>query len=150
VDRAWLLNRLERLVTAESEPNVLIVDNDEISRYLLRSALAGFSVDITEANSGLEAIGAIEARRPRLIFLDLVMPELSGLELLERLDTSELSDIPVVISTSKVLSDLEVNALKQRVLDVIPKNITRDALMRRVREALQTARVVAGSFQERL
>jgi len=149
VERAWLLRRLEELVEEVAHPTVLIVDDDDISRYLMRSVFAGVPVEIAEASDGIEGIRLANEKHPRLIFLDLVMPNLTGTEVLARLRSSALKDIPVVVHTSKVLTDEEMAELKAQVLDVIPKNISREALNNRVREALFKVGVPAESLQEK-
>lgn len=149
VNRVWLLNRLESLTTPAAGPNILIVDDDEIARYLLRNVLTGVSAEIGEASNGVEALRIVSEKRPKLIFLDLVMPDLSGIEVLDKLRASSLRDIPVVLHTSKVLSDDEANDLRAKVLDLIPKSVTRDELNRRVRDALLKAGVSAGNLQEK-
>jgi CheY-like chemotaxis protein len=149
VNRVWLLNRLESLTTPAAAPNILIVDDDEIARYLLRNVLAGVSAEIGEASNGIEALRIVSEKRPKLIFLDLVMPDLSGIEVLDKLRASSLRDIPVVLHTSKVLSEDEASDLRSKVLDLIPKSVTRDELNRRVRDALQKAGVSAEHLQEK-
>lgn len=141
VDRHWLLRRLDALVRASEEPQVLVVDDDDISRYLLRNVLSELTLGIVEVQSGTEALAAVERKHPSVIFLDLVMPGLSGFEVLERLDSPAMRDIAVVVHTSKVLTQAEHALLSRRVLDIIPKNITREDLASRVRAALSKAGV---------
>ena len=142
-----MLDRLETLTSHSAEPNVLIVDDDEIARYLLRNALAGVPVEITEASNGIEALRMLRERAPRLIFLDLVMPELSGLEVLEKLKATDSREIPVVLHTSKVLSEEELSEISKSVLDIIPKGLARDVLNRKVRDVLQKVGVTVESLQ---
>jgi CheY-like chemotaxis protein len=127
--------------------NILIVDDDEIARYLLRNVLAGVAAAIQEASNGTEALRILSEKRPALIFLDVVMPDLSGIEVLEKLKSSSLRDVPVVLHTSKGFSEDELSELKTKVLDVIPKSITRDELTSRVRDALHKAGVTVESLQ---
>lgn len=149
VDRTWLVQRIDDLVGALEQPKILVVDDDEISRYLIRNVVSALPVEIVEASNGVEALQVIEQKRPQLIFLDLVMPELGGVEVLEKLRKSSMSDIPVVVHTSKVLTDAEVSGLGTQVMDIIPKNIARDALHRRVHDALYKAGISVQSLQEK-
>jgi signal transduction histidine kinase/CheY-like chemotaxis protein len=145
VDKTWLLRTLDSLVMQATEPSVLIVDDDEISRYLLRNIVAENAVRIKEAPNGHEGLRLAGERHPSLIFLDLVMPDLSGIEVLERLRSiPTLRDIPVVVHTSKVLTEDEINELTPKVLDIIPKSMSRDAIADRVNEAFVKAGVVKG------
>lgn len=147
VSRSWLLDRLEALTRQAAEPSVLIVDDDEIARYLLRNALTGIPVEITEASNGVDALRMVKEKAPRLIFLDVVMPDLNGMEVLERLNTTGPSDVPVVLHTSKALTEKELSDVGNTVLDIIPKGLVRDELNRRVRDVLQKAGVTVESLQ---
>jgi signal transduction histidine kinase/CheY-like chemotaxis protein len=147
VSREWLLNRLHAFTAQPAVANILIVDDDEIARYLLRNVLAGVAAAIQEASNGTEALRILSEKRPALIFLDVVMPDLSGIEVLEKLKSSSLRDVPVVLHTSKGFSEDELSELKTKVLDVIPKSITRDELTSRVRDALHKAGVTVESLQ---
>jgi len=82
-----------------SQPRVLIVDDDRASRYVLKRWLDGrYRVD--EANTGHDGL-RLAATRPDAIFLDIVMPDLTGFEVLERLKADPATrDIPVVVYTA--------------------------------------------------
>ena len=88
---------------------VLLVDDDEINRYLLCEVLAPFGFRILEASSGREAMRRVEQEELAVIFLDVAMPGMTGLETLRELKSnSKAADVPVVIHTSKDLSSAEL------------------------------------------
>ncbi|MFI5348923.1 MAG: response regulator [Elusimicrobiota bacterium] len=62
-------------------PKILIVDDDEDLRRMLRGALSPVC-DVLEASNGLDALCLLQRERPRLMLLDMVMPEMDGLEVL--------------------------------------------------------------------
>jgi YesN/AraC family two-component response regulator len=78
---------------------ILIVDDDDIQRTLLRHTLEkNFSCDILEAKNGLEGLRAIERTRPDMIFLDIWMPVMNGPQMVERLKQMHHTfSIPVII-----------------------------------------------------
>jgi signal transduction histidine kinase/DNA-binding response OmpR family regulator len=122
VERAWLLQTLERLTTSPATKRVLVVDDDEVSRYLMRRLLVGVRCEVMEAQNGGEALRLAREARPAAMLLDLVMPELSGGEVIERLQADpETRDIPVIVVTSKVLDATERDWLGARVVAVLPK-----------------------------
>jgi signal transduction histidine kinase/CheY-like chemotaxis protein len=85
------------------QPRLLIIDDDEASRYVLRRWLAG-RYRISEALGGIDGLRAAAAERPDAIFLDVVMPDLTGFEVLERLGANPVTaGIPVIVYTSLVL-----------------------------------------------
>ena len=85
--------------------------------------LAGLDVDIFEARSGTQGIQLAAERRPDLIVLDLVMPEMSGFDVLERLrSTPETREIPVIVHTSRAIGISERDKLTVRASAVVGKS----------------------------
>jgi CheY-like chemotaxis protein len=87
----------------------LIVDDGERDRYLIRGILSALGdFEITETDRGEHAVSRAGALKPDVIFLDLVLPDTTGFEVLERLKgDAETKDIPVIVNTSKVLDQSE-------------------------------------------
>jgi len=83
--------------------------------------------------------------KPQLIFLDLVMPGMDGIQTLKHLkDVPETRDIPVLILilTSKVLEEKEKAQLKESVMDVLSKrSISRESVLQSLRDALFGLRI---------
>ena len=81
-------------------PNVMIVDDTNVTRATLTRLLPRYGYDTTPVASGVEALDVLAERTPDLILLDLDMPEADGLDLLERLSRHpQLSALPVVVLT---------------------------------------------------
>lgn len=91
-----------------SLPEVLIVDDDQLIRTMVRDALADVPCTVQEASSGDAALAVIQQRKPAVVLLDLVMPGKSGLEVLRALGGRG----PRVL----VLSALDTEALVQQAL----------------------------------
>ncbi len=123
VERDWLLSTLRRVSQAPAPlPKILIVDDDEVSRYLLRRAIGEARVQVLEAQDGEEGLARIFAERPQLVFLDLVMPGKSGFEVLEALRADPRTRaLPVVINTNKPLTPAERRRLES-ALEVLSKD----------------------------
>ena len=84
---------------------VLVVDDEEISRYVLRQHLAGNERQVVEAESGAEALRRARDERPDVVCLDLGMPDLDGFEVLRRLKADpDTCGIPVVVVTARELT----------------------------------------------
>ncbi|MGD0132953.1 MAG: ATP-binding protein [Bryobacteraceae bacterium] len=119
VERSSLLERLTELTFTR---NVLIIDDEERDRYLLKQHFRAAPVVIQEASTGLEGIRQAAKEKPDVIILDLSMPGMSGFEVLEVLKTAPATkDIPVVICTSRVLSDDERIQLEGKTVAVVSK-----------------------------
>jgi len=120
---------------------VLVADDDENVRLLVREALATEGHEVTEAVDGEEALALLRARRPDVIVLDLVMPKLDGFSVLEQIqDDAETRFLPVVVLTGKELSAEERTFLRFRAFSVLQKSSSSPAELRRlVGEALARA-----------
>ena len=142
VHPAWLLDTLDRLLDRSLDRRVLVIDDDEISRYLVRNHLAGAPFVVSEAGDPVQGLRAARAERPDFIVLDLVMPEMSGFDVLARLkDDPATMDIPVVILTSKALTDEERRRLAPHALRILSKQALaeggEDGHLREVLSALE-------------
>jgi DNA-binding response OmpR family regulator len=83
-----------------SPVRVLVVEDDPNVRGLLQTLLEAEGYAVTTASDGLGGLGEATATAPELVLLDLVMPDLGGLRVLERLhDDAGLSQIPVIVVT---------------------------------------------------
>jgi CheY-like chemotaxis protein len=93
-------------------PRVLVIDDEDVSRYLVRKLLSDLPIEIEESKSGLDGVRFARQNRVDLIILDLVMPETSGYEIMTALQSEpHTRDIPVVVHTSLSLDHAERKAL---------------------------------------
>ena len=104
VRREWLLDRLERVtgLKAKSEtPLVLIIDDQEADRYILRRYLSEAGYAVAEASGGQEGLQRAHELKPAVTFLDLTMPEMDGFQVLAQLRSDAgTSSMPVVVVSS--------------------------------------------------
>jgi CheY-like chemotaxis protein len=83
-------------------PVILTIDDAKAVRLMVEKALAPFDCEPTEATNGFNGLFEMEKRRPDLILLDVMMPVMNGLDMLERLRSApEIADIPVIMMTSR-------------------------------------------------
>lgn len=107
-----------------SSEKLLVIDDEEISRYLVRQALGAGGFVLLEATEGEEGIERARAERPGAIFLDLRMPGMSGFEVLSRLKADpQTRNIPVIIVTSKSLPEAERAMLEMNSVAILSKEI---------------------------
>ena len=84
-------------------PHVLVVEDDPSVRGLLHTLLAAEGYDVATASDGLAGLVKASSRKPQLILLDLMMPDLGGIRVLEELrGDPALADVPVIVVTGKV------------------------------------------------
>ncbi|MFT3768941.1 MAG: hybrid sensor histidine kinase/response regulator [Minicystis sp.] len=128
---------LENLSRSGKAAKVLVIDDDEVSRYLVRSLFRDTPHLVVEADSGPGGVEVARRERPDVIFLDFVLRDVTGFEVLDALERDPLTrSIPVVVHTSKELSASEHERLAVRVTAVISKqSLSREVAIARVREA---------------
>jgi CheY-like chemotaxis protein len=150
VERGWLLATLDRLVKERPAEKLLVIDDDEISRYLLRGLLADTRFVLLEASNVHEGLLLAKDAQPRAIFLDLLLPGTDGFRILELLKGEPLTrDIPVIIHTSKRLTDADRQRLTAAVAIVPKEGQSRDAQLAAVRQALAEAGLSSSEEQAR-
>jgi len=139
IDRAWLIAQLQSILARE-HGSILIIDDDEISRYLVKGVLGNKGYRLLEARGGNEGLKLAKETMPDLIVLDLSMPDVSGFEVLDTLKKDPVTrDIPVVIYTSQVLATQERERL-HAAIDIVPKETkSREAAETRFAEVLSRA-----------
>ena len=119
---------------------ILVADDEFINREILENVLAD-EYDVLKAEDGEMAYEMIKKNRNTLslILLDLIMPKLTGLELLARLgEDPELKGIPVIVLTSD--QDSEVTSLKKGAYDFIPKPYPQpDVIKARISRSIELA-----------
>ncbi len=106
-------------------PYVLVVDDDAKAVKIVTSYFSDEPVDVGSAQGGREALELIRAHRPDLVILDLMMPDVSGFDVLAQLRASpSTADLPVVVLTAKELTASERSALARDVQGVFGKALT--------------------------
>jgi CheY-like chemotaxis protein len=128
VDRGRMSELLKRLCPERSSGRILIVDDEDLMRKGMRQVLELNGWEVSEASDGLSALASLEAARPDLILLDLMMPRMDGFQLTAELRKRDSwRTIPVVVITSKELTNADRVALNGQVQKVLLKDpSTRD------------------------
>ena len=147
VDRDQLRVLLSRYAISPETGQVLVVDDEENTRALLRRVLEKQGYAVAEAANGREALERVAERRPDLILLDLMMPVMDGFEFTNRLRAVDAwCDIPVIVATAKDLTSEDRAALSGLVEGVLQKHAcSLDELMDGVSSALAAGRLGAPS-----
>lgn len=123
-------------------PLILLVDDEPFNLDLLEQELAGQDLVIQTASNGREALDHVAADPPDMIFLDLMMPEVDGFMVLERLQAHESwREIPVVIvSASNDLTNI-VRGIEMGATDFLPKPFEPTILQARLNAGLERKRL---------
>jgi two-component system, sensor histidine kinase and response regulator len=110
-----------------NEPVILIIDDEEIVRDSCTLVLSKCDYRIYTAPDGNAGLKIVEEHKPDLVFVDLKMPGISGMEVLERLQKIDTTIVAVVI-TGYATIDTAVEAMKRGAYDFLPKPFSSDEL----------------------
>ena len=118
---------------------ILIIDDDESFRFLLRMHLTQEGYQVQVAGDGVEGTRALSAQPPDLIISDLNMPFLNGFELLSLLKQDPATaSIPVILLTGNSESEILEKAMSLGAANILTKPVTRDDLLAAVKTCLQS------------
>lgn len=112
-----------------SDVKVLIVDDIPLNVMLIDKMLKKFGFTVLKANSGHDALSIISAQKPNIMFLDLMMPGMSGYEVLEEVrKTISSEELPVVILSALNSNDDIAKAMNLGANDFITKPVVMEKL----------------------
>jgi PAS domain S-box-containing protein len=144
ISGASSLNDLEVVddLSSSQPRSLLVVDDDPQVLDLITQLLHDPLFTVYTAADGEQALRKMDERRPDVILLDLLMPNLDGFGVLDALQNNPaIADVPVIVITAKILSDAEAERLRQRAISVILKgSMEENLLLQQVSAALKTAK----------
>jgi DNA-binding NtrC family response regulator len=118
---------------------VLVVDDDPVQRRLVEAAVAKFGHDAVAVDGGEAALAALDGPRGRdfaVIILDLVMPGLDGIQVLDRLRERQIN-VPVIVQTARGSIDTAVSAMRAGAFDFVVKPASPERLQAAVTSAMK-------------
>ncbi len=116
-------------------PLIMAVDDEPVILMLLKRTLESGGYDVIVATDGNSALILLNERQPDLVLLDIMMPELDGFQVLERLRPH--SDVPVIMLTAKDEVDSVRNALALGADDYVRKPFSPRELLARIQARLR-------------
>jgi two-component system, OmpR family, response regulator len=119
-------------------PKVLVVDDEPNIRELVQVALTFHGCTVVTAATGKAALREVEATRPDLVVLDVVLPDLDGFEVCRRL-RSRGDEVPIIFLTARDTSSDTVQGLALGGDDYVTKPFSVEALVARIRAVLRRA-----------
>lgn len=119
-------------------PKILVVDDQPINVQLLKRKLEREGMTVATSYSGREALDLVKADKPDLILLDVMMPEMDGIEVCQRLQADkETKAIPVIFITARTSKEGKIEGLGVGAVDYITKPIDLDETLARVQTQLR-------------
>jgi two-component system, OmpR family, response regulator len=126
--------------TNGEQVRVLVVDDEPNIVDVISMALRFEGFDVESAGSGGAAIAAVAARRPQLLVLDVMLPDIDGFEVARRLATARV-DVPIIFLTARDATDDVVRGLTLGGDDYVTKPFSLEELIARVRTILRRSGV---------
>lgn len=135
-----LLEKLSRRADGEIQGNILVVEDHDPTREMVRRTLEKAGWKVAEAANGKIALQVLADYHPDLILLDLTMPEMNGFQFITEMRKNPVwQSIPVVVITAKTLTAAERQHLNGYVERVLQKGAyNRESLLREVRDLVVT------------
>ena len=116
---------------------ILVVEDQEDNRQILRDLLASTDYEIVEAENGVEALAAVAKQRPDLILMDIQLPIMDGYEATRRIKADPATrSIPIMVVTSYALSGDEEKARTAGCDAYVTKPFSPRQLLAKIREFL--------------
>ena len=144
-------------MTSPSEKRILVVDDEPDVRNFISAYLEDAGFNVETAKNGEEALGKIKANPPDLMTLDMVMPGMTGIQVLRRLKKNkDWANIPVIVITAHAHDEMGSEEIKkfeaftagQRPKHVLEKPITPSRLVKAICKLLEVdsegAKIISG------
>ncbi|HUQ69173.1 MAG TPA: sigma-54 dependent transcriptional regulator, partial [Planctomycetaceae bacterium] len=119
---------------------LLIVDDEPYIPATLRPGLQGLQIEVLTATCAAAGLAAVEEQRPDAILMDIGLPDLSGLELFQRVHQID-NRIPVIIMTGQGTTETAITAMKLGAFDYVPKPFTFARIRELILQALEIGRL---------
>lgn len=116
---------------------VLVVEDDDLLREVLKLTLGGLDCEVVEARTGGEALELVSRLRPDVVILDLILPDMDGLEVCRRLkEDQRVGDAYVIVLTARDRKVDKEEGLRAGADEYWVKPFSPTALLRRLEEVL--------------
>ncbi|MBI1938148.1 MAG: response regulator [Ignavibacteriales bacterium] len=116
---------------------ILIIDDSDIIRNSLRNFLSEYELEVITCNDGLEGIQKAIEYKPKLIFLDLMMPNLDGLRMLKVIKIlDDLKNLPVIVISGHTDKNNVLAAMHAGAVKVLSKPLSKDVLYKCINEVM--------------
>jgi two-component system nitrogen regulation response regulator NtrX len=120
---------------------ILVIDDEKAIRYALKEILEYEKHEVLEAADGMEALKIVEKEKFDIIFCDIKMPKIDGMELLEKFQ-EKMPDVPVVMISGHGNIETAVEAIKKGAFDYISKPLDLNRMLITLRNALDKSNLI--------
>ncbi len=121
----------------ETNKKILVVDDSDVTQHAIKELLADSDVEVVSCRDGLEGIKRSVEIKPDIILLDIMMPNLDGLKMLQIIRMiDDLSKIPVLIISANTNKSNVISAMEAGAENVISKPVSKQSLITEIKKIL--------------
>jgi len=132
-----MMSAMEKMDMSALPKTVLIVEDNELNMKLFHDLLEAHGYNVLQARTGPEALALADEHRPDLILMDIQLPEISGLEVTQKIkNNKELANIPVIAVTAFAMKGDEERIRQGGCEDYIAKPISVVSFLEKVKRYL--------------
>jgi CheY-like chemotaxis protein len=125
---------------ADTNPVVLVADDEEDIKVILRMFLETVGYEVLTAFDGLDALEQIKAAKPSVVLMDIMMPVIDGIEVVRQMKANPaIRDIPVIMLTAAAQSDMVEKAIQAGAADYIVKPFEPETVHKAIEKVLGAA-----------
>ncbi len=133
--------RIGPLSAGDGAPHILLVDDEPINLQVLHNVLKPQGYHVSDCSNGTDAIMSVNAQKPDLIVLDVMMAGLSGLDVVRRLrQRFSLLELPIILLTARGRTSDLIEGFEAGANDYVIKPFVKDELLSRIRTLLEASR----------
>jgi len=112
---------------------ILVTDDSSTTRGFIKKVLVDAGFQVIEASNGVEALLLINREVPDLLMLDLLMPDMDGLEVLEKLKTASIK-VPTIVITADIQEQVKEECFELGARDFLNKPVTAETILNSIRK----------------
>ncbi|MBQ8698360.1 MAG: response regulator [Schwartzia sp.] len=143
-----LYSAVRQALSVRKKDTILAVDDDEMNLFAIEK-LFGIRYDVRCVSSGAEALAALRQEKPELVLLDLHMPDMDGMEVMQRIrDIEHCENLPVVFLTADSDADTEAKLFNAGAMDFLAKPLVMQVAMQRIRRILELKHLQDSLYEE--
>lgn len=110
---------------------ILVTDDSSTTRSFIRKVLEEAGFQVTEASNGVESLLKINREQPDLLMLDLLMPEMDGFEVLEKLKIAQIK-IPIIVVTADIQDQVKEECFSLGATDFLNKPVSSESILKSI------------------
>jgi CheY-like chemotaxis protein len=135
-----IITPFDQVITGYSGPRktILVVDDLEENRRIICDMLTPLGFNLLEAENGIQCLKLLESTHPDIILMDVVMPEMDGIETTHHIrQSTRAHDLPIIAISASVSNSDEASCLDAGMNAFVPKPVAMDKLLRKISSLLK-------------